>query len=290
MANFHRTLYDSTLFHPYFDRQMRIPDWNQDLLSQQVALVLGIGGLGSTVSIDLLRLGVKKIICVDYDTVDSHNLNRQLLYNKEHVDKKKAEIAKEELEKQNLTTEIECYDLDACKNWNKIVEFAKQSTVVFNMIDVGDYWDYAVQSLCLALNLTFVSGGTFQTTVTVDYVHKKNIGACWSCLSDVKKEYLEHMTIDNILKLNDLNFIPREEHPIGASACYVAAICAHLMVNRWVTALFLSDEEIVKLPNRIMFYLNTLEIDKWTVERSADCPLCTQLTTTTTTTQTNTQN
>ena len=85
------------------------------------------------------------------------------------------------------------------------------------------------------------------------------------------------MTIDNILNLKNLDFIPREEHPIGASACYVAAICAHLMVNRYVTALFADDEQIAKLPNRFMFYLNTLEIDKWVVERSEDCPLCHQL-------------
>ena len=35
-----------------------------------------MGGLGSVVLIDLLRLGVKKIIIVDKDVVEEHNLNR----------------------------------------------------------------------------------------------------------------------------------------------------------------------------------------------------------------------
>ena len=63
-----------------FDRQMRIEKWNQNKLAQEVALCLGIGGLGSVVVLNLLRLGVKKIIMVDYDKVEYHNLNRQLLF------------------------------------------------------------------------------------------------------------------------------------------------------------------------------------------------------------------
>jgi hypothetical protein len=39
---------------------MRIPEWNQKKIEEQVAFCLGIGGLGSTVAIDLVRLGVVK--------------------------------------------------------------------------------------------------------------------------------------------------------------------------------------------------------------------------------------
>lgn len=44
----------------------------------------------------------------------------------------------------------------ALKNWSKIVEMAKQSTVIFNMIDVGDYFDIAVQSLCMKLGIPMI--------------------------------------------------------------------------------------------------------------------------------------
>jgi hypothetical protein len=64
-----------------FDRQLRIEDWNQQALSQQVLLILGVGGIGSIVLINVLREGVKKVFIVDYDIVEVHNLNRQLLYN-----------------------------------------------------------------------------------------------------------------------------------------------------------------------------------------------------------------
>jgi molybdopterin/thiamine biosynthesis adenylyltransferase len=42
--------------------------------------MLGVGGLGSVITIHLLRMGIGRIILVDYDTVDITNLNRQIIY------------------------------------------------------------------------------------------------------------------------------------------------------------------------------------------------------------------
>ena len=72
-----------------FDRQVRIDLWNQDKLREQTVLILGVGGLGSVVLMNVLRLGVKKVIIVDYDVVDIHNLNRQIMYGVDDVGKGK---------------------------------------------------------------------------------------------------------------------------------------------------------------------------------------------------------
>lgn len=72
-----------------FDRQVRIEDWNQDLVKKQTVLILGVGGLGSVVITSLARLGVGKILMVDYDVVDLYNLNRQLLFSHADVGKPK---------------------------------------------------------------------------------------------------------------------------------------------------------------------------------------------------------
>jgi len=47
---------------------------------QKVVLLLGVGGLGSDLLINFLRLGVKKIFICDYDIVEIHNLSRQNMY------------------------------------------------------------------------------------------------------------------------------------------------------------------------------------------------------------------
>lgn len=72
-----------------FDRQIRIDLWDQKKMKEQTVLLLGVGGLGSVVMMNLLRLGLKKLIIIDYDVVDIHNLNRQIMYGPEDVGKPK---------------------------------------------------------------------------------------------------------------------------------------------------------------------------------------------------------
>ena len=52
--------------------------------------------------------------------------------------------------------EIECHQFDVLIEWQRIVAFSKQATVVFNMIDVGEYFDAAVQALCMSRDLLLI--------------------------------------------------------------------------------------------------------------------------------------
>lgn len=58
---------------------------------------------------------------------------------------------------------VDAYQFCVEDNWDKIVEFSKEVTVVFNMIDVGDYFDAAIQSLCMLRSIPLIQGGTFSS-------------------------------------------------------------------------------------------------------------------------------
>ncbi len=73
-------------------------DGIKKLLSSAV-LVAGAGGLGCTVLQLLVRTGVGKIYIVDYGFVDEPDLNRQILYSKEHLGREKVFAAEEVLKK-----------------------------------------------------------------------------------------------------------------------------------------------------------------------------------------------
>ena len=62
----------------------------------KVALI-GLGGVGSHLSLDLLGVGVEDLLVADYDKVELSNLNRQILYSEADIGRPKVEAAVERL-------------------------------------------------------------------------------------------------------------------------------------------------------------------------------------------------
>lgn len=74
------------------NRQMISIEQQQTLLSSQVAVV-GCGGLGGFVIEELARLGVGRLLLIDADVFEEHNLNRQLLATIDNLGTSKAAAA-----------------------------------------------------------------------------------------------------------------------------------------------------------------------------------------------------
>lgn len=54
------------------------------------------------------------------------------------------------MHKINKDTVVEAHQYCAMKNWHRVVQLVNSGVhYVFNMIDVGEYFDAAVQALCL---------------------------------------------------------------------------------------------------------------------------------------------
>ncbi|MEN2999291.1 MAG: HesA/MoeB/ThiF family protein [Acidilobaceae archaeon] len=79
------------------------------LLESRVAVV-GLGGLGSLVSLYLASLGVGKLLLVDPDKVGVENLNRQILYSTEDVGRPKARTAAQRISALNPLVDVESYE------------------------------------------------------------------------------------------------------------------------------------------------------------------------------------
>ena len=93
------------------------------------------------------------------------------MYTLQDVGLPKAATAKQRLLENHVVsdqTEVEAHHMDVLPNWQQIVAWVEQSSVVFNMIDVGEYWDVAVQSLCMKKKRLLIQGGTFCQQLNVD--------------------------------------------------------------------------------------------------------------------------
>jgi len=78
-------------------------------LKDAKAAIAGLGGLGSNIAVMLARIGVGKLLLVDFDKVEPSNLNRQH-YNVSHLGMFKTDAIKSQIEKINpfIKTETCC--------------------------------------------------------------------------------------------------------------------------------------------------------------------------------------
>ncbi|HVB42500.1 MAG TPA: ThiF family adenylyltransferase [Streptosporangiaceae bacterium] len=72
--------------------------------------VLGIGGVGSHLVLDLVAIGFTDIRILDFDTVELSNLNRQVLYGEPFIGQRKVQVAADRARELNSGIRLEAVD------------------------------------------------------------------------------------------------------------------------------------------------------------------------------------
>src|ERR1700691_3676476 len=99
-------------------------------LKQAKVLCIGTGGLGAPLGLYLAAAGVGRIGLVDFDTVDSSNLQRQILFGSKDVGRPKIAAASDRLRDLNPDIQIDTFEthlssenaLDILKDYDIIVD------------------------------------------------------------------------------------------------------------------------------------------------------------------------
>lgn len=81
----------------------------QKRIMQKSVLLVGVGGLGSTLAQLLCAAGIGRLIIVDPDVVSETNLQRQILYRSDEIGLPKVECAGRSLKRLNPMVEIETH-------------------------------------------------------------------------------------------------------------------------------------------------------------------------------------
>ncbi len=96
-----------------YSRHLLIPEVGlegQRKLKNSSALIIGTGGLGSPVALYLAAAGIGRIGLVDYDVVDSSNLQRQVIHGTSTVGQLKVESARAKLLDLNPEIQVDVYN------------------------------------------------------------------------------------------------------------------------------------------------------------------------------------
>jgi molybdopterin/thiamine biosynthesis adenylyltransferase len=148
----------------------------QQRLKAARVLIVGAGGLGAPASLYLAAAGVGEIILVDPDEVDASNLQRQVIYDGEHVGRPKVEAAAERL--SSLNPHVAMRGVRARLTALNARELVTEADLVLDGTD--DFATrFAVNAACVAEGRTLVSGAIGRWTGQVGVFGRK---PCYRCL------------------------------------------------------------------------------------------------------------
>ncbi|KAF9431553.1 E1 ubiquitin-activating protein uba2 [Entomortierella beljakovae] len=141
-------------------------------------LMVGAGGIGCELLKNLVMSGFKNIEVIDLDTIDLSNLNRQFLFQKQHIKKSKAHIAKQSALAFNPNVNIVSRHQNI-KEQEFSVDWFKGFDLVMNALDNLDARRH-VNKMCLAANIPLIESGTAGYLGQVTVIQKDKT-ECFDC-------------------------------------------------------------------------------------------------------------
>jgi len=164
-----------------YSRHLLIPEVGlegQKKLKAASVLVIGTGGLGSPVALYLAAAGVGHIGLVDYDVVDSSNLQRQVIHGTSGLGVLKVESARRRMLDLNPDIQVEVYNEPfTSENAFRIAEGYDI------LIDGTDNFPtrYLVNDVCVLTGKANVYGSIFRFDGQVSVFDARR-GPCYRCL------------------------------------------------------------------------------------------------------------
>lgn len=237
-----------------YRRQMILPEVGeagQRRLRDSSALIVGLGGLGSPVALYLAAAGVGRLGLIDFDTVETSNLQRQIIYSSSDENAPKTEAAAARLRALNPSLRIDAHQ-ERLEVANALGLFANYDLV----IDGADNFAtrYLVNDAAHLTGRPLVSASIlgFEGQLGIFMAHG---GPCYRCL------YPEPPPAGEVLSC-------AEAGVLGALAGVMGSLQALEALK------LLLGVGAAREPSLLLYDALNLTFTKLTVQRDSGCALC----------------
>ncbi len=239
-----------------YNRQEQMPEWGADrqkMLQNAKVVVIGAGGVKSTLLMSLAASGIGRLRIIEFDKVELSNLNRQILYKTKDVTRPKVEACRDMLSGINPEIHIEAINEKVDKH--NISNFCDEFDFV---VEGGESpaGRNLVNEYCLSSGKPFTHASAQFSYGYVFSVAPALKTACFACFFPT-----DHT---------------RQEHtgpvPVNVLATSVAGSLGAAEVLKW----FMGYRDSMFLNKRLCFssLLLSGEFALETQERIPDCPVC----------------
>ncbi|PXY45468.1 HesA/MoeB/ThiF family protein [Flavobacterium hydrophilum] len=183
-----------------YSRQTILPeigDEGQEKIKKAKVLVIGAGGLGCPILQYIATAGVGFIGIMDFDTIEIHNLHRQILYTENEIGQQKAIVAQNIVSKLNPLIQAE--PITEKLTIENAAQIIQQYDIV---VDGSDNFTtrYLVNDTCVTLNKPLVYGSIlkFEGQVAVfNHNGSKNLRDLFPEMPDPK--YVPNCSVNGVL-------------------------------------------------------------------------------------------
>ncbi|GAB4301594.1 MAG: molybdopterin-synthase adenylyltransferase MoeB [Methylophaga sp.] len=183
-----------------YSRHILLPqidiEGQQKLLDAHV-MILGLGGLGSPVSMYLAAAGVGRLTLVDDDRVELSNLQRQIVHSEAQLGHTKVSSAAERL--KSLNADVDLQLIDERQDKAALLALAQSVDV---LVDCSDNFAarFLLNEVSQQLNLPLVSGAAIRFEGQVSVYDPRQSGTpCYRCLYEDKGELEQSCSENGIL-------------------------------------------------------------------------------------------
>lgn len=217
----------------------------QEKLIRSKVLIVGAGGLGSSIALYLAAAGVGTLGIADQDIVSLTNLQRQIIHQTNNVGKLKVDSAEEAIHKLNPDVNVVKYNFSLDKD--NISDIVKGYDFI---IDGTDNFSskYLINDTCVKAGKAFCIGGINKYTGLL-MTHIPG-SACYRCLFPE---------------------IPSNKAEKGVLGC-IAGICGILMATEAVKYITGVGELLTN--TLLTFDALTMQFNRISITKNKDCAIC----------------
>lgn len=183
-----------------YSRQIMLPEIDaegQFRLADSKALIIGMGGLGSSASIYLTSGGVGRLTLVDFDTVELSNLQRQIVHSTLDIGRPKVDSAKQHL--TDINPDCTINTINQQLEYEALLEQVQQHDIV---LDCSDNFTtrFAINRACVAAKKPLVSAAAirFEAQISV-FDCRDNSSPCYRCLYDEASHTDQSCTANGVI-------------------------------------------------------------------------------------------
>ncbi len=237
----------------------------QDKLKDISITLIGAGGIGNWISMNLVGLGIRKIRLVDPDLIEESNLTRQVLFSEKDVGKLKVDVAANQLRQRNKNLMVEAINETVTStNVSRLIQ--DTNFVVLS----ADRPFFAIQKWlnneCLKLKIPLINVGYAAGDGIMGPLVIPEVSACLACNSHVNDDNYYFGNSDPDAELFSNHFIS------PSFSCLNSLISC--MASYEIIKFLLGFGECITINNIVQISPLDFSIKKISCKRNNKCTVC----------------